>query len=160
MYIVHGDEEGRKKEASKAIQTKAKQHSTPKAVTFPKTNELPRVGLNILHVHVHVIVHVHTYCTCIFSSAQIHNFIVLYTCTVPGWCHGYIWRFDCVCHHKMSHSSISQYSILTTWWTTEERERGEREEQSSSSLIPRLSLFAVIWPLNSHIFWVFVRAQG
>ena len=24
---------------------KAKQHSTPKAVTFPKKNELPRVGL-------------------------------------------------------------------------------------------------------------------
>ena len=32
--------EGRKKEASKA-----KQHSTPKAVTFPKRKELPRVGL-------------------------------------------------------------------------------------------------------------------
>ena len=32
---------GRKKEASKA-----KQHSSPKAVTFPKKSELPRVGLN------------------------------------------------------------------------------------------------------------------
>ena len=40
------DKEGRKKEASKVIQTnKAKQHSTPKAVTFPKKNELPWVGL-------------------------------------------------------------------------------------------------------------------
>ena len=40
------DEEGRKKEASKVIQTnKAKQHSTPKAVTFPRKKELPRVGL-------------------------------------------------------------------------------------------------------------------
>ena len=38
--------EGRKKEASKVKQTnKAKQHSTPKGVTFPKKNELPRVGL-------------------------------------------------------------------------------------------------------------------
>ena len=38
--------EGRKKEASKVKQTnKAKQHSTPKAVTFPRKNELPRVGL-------------------------------------------------------------------------------------------------------------------
>ena len=37
----------RKEERSKQGQTnnKAKQHSTPKAVTFPKKNELPRVGL-------------------------------------------------------------------------------------------------------------------
>ena len=35
----------RKKERSKQGQTnKAKQHSTPKAVTFPRKNELPRVG--------------------------------------------------------------------------------------------------------------------
>ena len=34
-------------EGSKQVQmnSKAKQHSTPKAVTFPKKNELPRVGL-------------------------------------------------------------------------------------------------------------------
>ena len=37
----------RKEERSKQGQTnnKAKQHSTPKAVTFPKKNELSRVGL-------------------------------------------------------------------------------------------------------------------
>ena len=37
----------RKEERSKQRQAnnKAKQHSTPKAVTFPKKNELPRVGL-------------------------------------------------------------------------------------------------------------------
>ena len=37
----------RKKKARKVKQTtiKAKQHSTPKAVTFPNKNELPRVGL-------------------------------------------------------------------------------------------------------------------
>ena len=37
----------RKEERSKQGQTnnKAKQHNTPKAVTFPKINELPRVGL-------------------------------------------------------------------------------------------------------------------
>ena len=36
----------RKKERSKQGQTnKAKQHSTPKAVTFPRKNELPQVGL-------------------------------------------------------------------------------------------------------------------
>ena len=28
--------------------TKAKQHSTPKAVTFPKKNELPQMGLYTL----------------------------------------------------------------------------------------------------------------
>ena len=40
-------DERRKEERSKQGQTnnKAKQHSTPKAVTFPKKNELPRVGL-------------------------------------------------------------------------------------------------------------------
>ena len=39
--------EGRKKERSKQGETnnKAKQHSTPKTVTFPKKNELPQVGL-------------------------------------------------------------------------------------------------------------------
>ena len=36
----------RKKERSKQGQiNKAKQHSTPKAVTFPRKNELPQVGL-------------------------------------------------------------------------------------------------------------------
>ena len=37
----------KEEEISKQGQTnyKAKQHSTPKAVTFPKKNELPRVGL-------------------------------------------------------------------------------------------------------------------
>ena len=35
-------EEGRKKQARS---NKAKQHSTPKAVTFPKKNKLPQVGL-------------------------------------------------------------------------------------------------------------------
>ena len=37
----------RKEERSKQGQTnnKGRQHSTPKAVTFPKKNELPRVGL-------------------------------------------------------------------------------------------------------------------
>ena len=40
----------RKKEASKVKQTnKAKQHSTPKAVTFPRKNELPQVGLTRTH---------------------------------------------------------------------------------------------------------------
>ena len=39
----------KKEERSKQGQTnnKAKQHSTPKAVTFPKKNELPQVGLRV-----------------------------------------------------------------------------------------------------------------
>ena len=38
----------KKEERSKQGQTnKAKQHNTPKAVTFPKKNELPRVGLEL-----------------------------------------------------------------------------------------------------------------
>ena len=39
-------DERRKKERSKQCQTnsEAKQHSTPKPVTFPKKNELPLVG--------------------------------------------------------------------------------------------------------------------
>ena len=41
------DEEGKKKEASKVKQTirQSNTASTPKAVTFPKKNELPQVGL-------------------------------------------------------------------------------------------------------------------
>ena len=39
----------RKEERSKQghANNKAKQHSTPKAVTFQKTNELPRVGFKV-----------------------------------------------------------------------------------------------------------------
>ena len=60
----------RKEERSKQGQTnnKARQHSTPKVVTFPKKNELPQVGLEPTtlyaersttelprqHVHIHV----------------------------------------------------------------------------------------------------------
>ena len=44
MYVLMRDEkEGRKKQGQ--TNNKAKQHSAPKAVTFPKKNELPRVRL-------------------------------------------------------------------------------------------------------------------
>ena len=58
MYIYLRDE---KKERSKQGQKhdKAKQHSTHKAVTFPKKNELPRVGLEPTTLYTHVHVHVH-----------------------------------------------------------------------------------------------------
>ena len=44
LHVVHvlmrDEKEGRKKQTN----NKAKQHSTPKAVTFPKKNDLPQVG--------------------------------------------------------------------------------------------------------------------
>ena len=50
-YMLMRDAEGRKKEASKVKQTnKAKQHSTPKAVTSPCT---PVIGLcSYIHVYI------------------------------------------------------------------------------------------------------------
>ena len=42
---MRNEKEERKKQARSNKQTKAKQHSTPKAVTFPRKNELPQVGL-------------------------------------------------------------------------------------------------------------------
>ena len=46
IHVLMKDEkEGRSKQGQ--INNKAKQHSTPKAVTFPKKNELPRVGLEL-----------------------------------------------------------------------------------------------------------------
>ena len=54
---MRDEKEERKKQARSKKTNKAKQHSTPKAVTFPKKNELPCVGLEpttlyILHVRV------------------------------------------------------------------------------------------------------------
>ena len=64
---------GRKKEASKVKQTtiKAKQHSTPKAVTFPKKNELPRSGTCTCRVYIHVYIlsiNVHVHASAIFQQ--------------------------------------------------------------------------------------------
>ena len=41
--LMRDEKEGRSKQGQ--TNNKAEQHSTPKAVTFPKKNELPRVGL-------------------------------------------------------------------------------------------------------------------
>ena len=51
IYTCFNEKCRRKEERSKQGQTnnKAKQHSTPKAVTFPKKNELPRV-IYIVHI--------------------------------------------------------------------------------------------------------------
>ena len=40
--LMRDEKEGRKKQGQ--TNNKTKQHSTPKAVTFAKKNELPRVG--------------------------------------------------------------------------------------------------------------------
>ena len=42
VHVLMRDEKEEKKEGQT---NKAKEHSTPKAVTFPKKKELPRVGL-------------------------------------------------------------------------------------------------------------------
>ena len=63
---------------------KAKQHSTPKAVTFPKKNELPRVGtctciymyINTLqsrHTDIHVQCRYTMYCKCTVGAFYMHN---------------------------------------------------------------------------------------
>ena len=52
VYSVHDLMRDKKKEASKVKQAtrQIKQHSTPKAVTFPKKNELPQVGLKPMYM--------------------------------------------------------------------------------------------------------------
>ena len=61
----------RKEEKSKQGQTnnKAKQHSTPKVVTYPKKNELPQVGLEPTTLYTvdralyHLYIHYYNYMT-------------------------------------------------------------------------------------------------
>ena len=69
MHVFMTDE---KEERSKQGQTnnKAKQHSTPKAVTFPKKNELPRVGLEpMMYIYIHSgFIHIDM---CIYSCLQL-----------------------------------------------------------------------------------------
>ena len=76
---MRDEKEGRKKEASKIKQTnKAKQHGTPKAVTFPRKNELPRVGLepttlytlDRTHVQYMYIVYTHVHPVCLYHLTQ------------------------------------------------------------------------------------------
>ena len=45
MFLMRDEKEERKKQARSNKQTRQSNTSTPKAVTFPKKNELPRVGL-------------------------------------------------------------------------------------------------------------------
>ena len=54
--LMRDEKEERKKQARSNEQTsKAKQHSTPKAVTFPKKSELPWVGLEPTTLYVYII---------------------------------------------------------------------------------------------------------
>ena len=62
IHVLMRDEKEERKKQARQTNNKAKQHSTPKAVTCPKKNELPRVGLEpttlytldraLYHVHV------------------------------------------------------------------------------------------------------------
>ena len=68
-----------REERSKQGQTnnKAKKHSTPNAVTFPKKNELPQVG----HVHVIVIYssHYSGYLTLSYKKLDVKDINILVT---------------------------------------------------------------------------------
>ena len=66
----------RKKQARSNTQSKATQHSTSKAVTFPKKNELPQVGLEptilslmlttcIMYIHVSLSCMCECECVCV-----------------------------------------------------------------------------------------------
>ena len=76
----------RKEERSKQGQTnnKVKQHNTPKAVTFPKKNELPRVGLepttlNTLDRALYQLSYQGSSCTPIVAAAGEHNHVMFVT---------------------------------------------------------------------------------
>ena len=72
--------EGRNKEASKVKETN-KQHSTPKAVTFPKKNELPRVGLESTPLYTldRAVYHWATKAACIYILALFPGLRLYYT---------------------------------------------------------------------------------
>ena len=70
-------DERRKEERNKQDQTnnKVKQHSTPKAVTFPKKNELPRVGLEPTTLYtpgrdMHVYIYMYIVCMYVYCVFQ------------------------------------------------------------------------------------------
>ena len=58
MIIMRCEKEGRSKQGQ--TNNKAKQHSTPKAVNFPKKNDLPQVHVNVVYVDTQWALHVTT----------------------------------------------------------------------------------------------------
>ena len=79
--LMRGEKEGRKTRSNQGqTNNKAKQHSIPKAVTFPKKNELPRVDSNPQHS-----IYTHVHCTCTYITLSIYMYmyfhdIVLHVC--------------------------------------------------------------------------------
>ena len=71
------EDERREEERSKQGQTnnKGKQHSTPKAVTFPRKNELPRV----VHVIVNIFQSLFSYLALIYKKLDVKDIIILVT---------------------------------------------------------------------------------
>ena len=49
VRILMRDERRKEERSKRSNKNKAEQHSTPKAVTFPKKNELPQVGSTRTH---------------------------------------------------------------------------------------------------------------
>ena len=71
--LMRDEKEGRKQGQTN---NKAKQHNTPKAVTFPKKNELPRVGLEptTLYTLVRALYHLATKGACtVYIHEHVHG---------------------------------------------------------------------------------------
>ena len=71
--------EMKKERRKKQTNYKAKLHSTPKAVTFPKKNELPRVGIEPTTFYTldRTFCTVHVQCILLFLHVHIYTWIYL-----------------------------------------------------------------------------------
>ena len=74
IHVLMRDER-RKAESSKQFFNKAKQHNAPKAVTFLKKNELPRVGLELLYKYMYT---VHVCESCHALVVTCHALVVIH----------------------------------------------------------------------------------
>ena len=66
------EKEGRKKQARSNKEQGKATHSTPKAVTFPKINELPRVGLEPTTLYT---LHVHNICYYMYITTSYYMYV-------------------------------------------------------------------------------------
>ena len=145
IHVLMKDEkEGRKKEARSNKQQffKAKQHSTPKAVTLPKKNELPRMGQYVyVHVYTRVQVYVHVYTRVqvyVHVYTRVQVYVHVYTRVQVGWTavvSAVVWQrmlkilgdvnaiSDPAIHH------LAFLKLLGIWRLLEEVRRGGRGEK-------------------------------
>ena len=121
----------RKKERSKQGQTnkqtnKAKQHSTPKAVTFPRKNELPRVGLEptTLYTQDRVLYQL-SYRGSSAGWAQISH-VHVYTHV------GYIYTCTCMYMYTWTLFTALAYTLYIQY-KRDERRKEERSKQDQTN---------------------------